>query len=444
MIGTAPVASEPSASLPPAPGIGRTSVLLIGSNFATSAIGLLYWILAARRLDAAQLGVDAALVNTIVFVTNLGSLDLGNATPRFLPSSGRHAARFVGWVYAIATTLGLVVAVVYLLGADRWTPSLRIVVDEPLWAVMFCVGVVAWSIFALQDTVLIGLGQSRWIPPENVTFAVAKLGLLLALLEWSPRHAVLLSWVLPAAVFAVAVNLGIIRPALRDPDVVRPDRLPPVRRVARTVIVGNTANLMGIVALGVVPLVITERLGAQANASYYLAWTMAYVLFLAPRYVSLAVLARSHDTDDRFDAHSVRAALVSGGVVAASAAIASVLARPVLELVGSDYSDAAVDVLRILCWAAVPNVVVTIAIGWARGRDRLGTAITLNAAQYGAVLTVVIVAAERLGVRGIAWTWFAVTSMLAGVVVLVGRRRIGAAYRGITVARRLATGRSER
>lgn len=206
--------------------IGGASAVLIGSSFVSSAIGLAYWLVAARSLSPAQLGLDAAVVNTVMLATNLGSLDLVHAVPRYLPAAGNRAAAFVRTSYGVAVGLSLLVAVVFLVGVRTWTPSLAYLVDQVAWTALFLLAVMAWSTFALQDCVLIGLRRSNWVPIENVVFSVLKLVLLLVLVEVAPRYAVLLSWTLPALLFVAIVNLGVVRRAVRPTADTPPVSLP--------------------------------------------------------------------------------------------------------------------------------------------------------------------------------------------------------------------------
>jgi O-antigen/teichoic acid export membrane protein len=414
-------------------GVGRASVTLILSSFASSAIGLLYWLIVARQLSKEQVGLDSAVVNTVTLVTTLGSLDLVNAIPRFLPAAGHRAARFIRSAYAVAIGLALVIAAAFLLGVRTWTPSLTYLVNDRTWTVWFLISVVVWAIFVLQDCVLIGFQRSQWIPIENISFAVLKLGSLIVLLELTPRYAVLLSWTLPAFVVVMAVNLRLVRPIVQHDARLLPDTLPPTRSIARSVLVGNSANIVGIVVGGSLPLLVTERLGAEANASYYLAWTMAYVLFLAPRYVSLVVLARAEHDRESFDDLVVDATLASMAIVAASVAVAVAGAGPLLGLVGDAYQGDTVLLLRIMCLAAIPHCVAMMAGAWARGRQRLRLAVAITTAEYTLVALLVMSLVGPLGVLGLGWAW-----LLAECVIAVGLI-IAAVRSGVVTAGRVAT-----
>jgi O-antigen/teichoic acid export membrane protein len=398
--------------------IGGASAVLIGSSFASSAIGLLYWLVAARSLSPAQLGLDAAVINTVMLASNLGGLDLVHAVPRYLPAAGNRAAAFVRTSYGVAVGLSLLVAVVFLVGVRTWTPSLAYLVDELAWTALFLVAVVAWSTFALQDCVLIALRRSNWVPIENVVFSVLKLGLLLVLVEVAPRYAVLLSWTLPALLFVAIVNLGVVRRAVRPTADTLPVSLPSRGRLTRTVLVGNGANIAGIVVAGTLPLLITERFGAEANASYYLAWSMAYVLFLAPRYVSLVVLSRAEHQPEQLDDITVRATLASTALVGVAALVTFVLARPVLGLVGSAYQDDAVGLLQLMSLAAVPHCAVVMVAAWARGRQRIVLAVVVSIAEYVAMIGFALLFVGRMGVVGFGWAWLAGETLAA--VVLAG------------------------
>jgi hypothetical protein len=257
--------------------------------------------------------------------------------------------------------------------------------------------------------------------------------------EVAPRYAVLLSWTLPALLFVAIVNLGVVRRAVRPTADTRPVSLPSRSRLTRTVLVGNGANIAGIVVAGTLPLLITERFGAEANASYFLAWSMAYVLFLAPRYVSLVVLSRAEHQPEQLDDITLRATLASTALVGVAALVALVLARPVLGMVGSAYQNDAVGLLQLMSLAAVPHCAVVMAAAWARGRQRIALAVVVSIAEYVAMIGFALLFVGRMGVMGFGWAWLAGETLAA--VVLAGvawrtRRIDSALVRNALAARR--------
>jgi len=161
---------------------------------------------------------------------------------------------------------------------------------------------------------------------------------------------------------------------------------------------------------------------------------MAYVLFLAPRYVSLVVLSRAEHQPEQLDDITLRATLASIALVGVAALVALVLARPVLGLVGSAYQDEAVGLLQLMCLAAVPHCVVVMVAAWARGRQRVVLAVLVSIAEYVAMIGFALLFVGRMGVMGFGWAWLAGETLAAVVLAGVALAMVmGTDADGITV-----------
>ena len=73
----------------------RNGYALIFNSAMTSVLGLFYWIIAANYYDAETVGINSALINTMMFLANVTQLNLTNGLNRFLPTAGQATARFI-------------------------------------------------------------------------------------------------------------------------------------------------------------------------------------------------------------------------------------------------------------------------------------------------------------------------------------------------------------
>ena len=71
----------------------RNGYALIVATGATSVLGLLYWVLAARRYSQVDVGRNSALIASMTFLANLAHLNLTNGLNRFVPTSGRSTGK---------------------------------------------------------------------------------------------------------------------------------------------------------------------------------------------------------------------------------------------------------------------------------------------------------------------------------------------------------------
>ena len=92
----------------------RNGYALVFSSAATSALGLAYWILAARYYSAEAVGLNAAALSAMMFLASLSQLNLMNALNRFVPTAGPTTARLVGSAYAISAGAAVITSLIFV------------------------------------------------------------------------------------------------------------------------------------------------------------------------------------------------------------------------------------------------------------------------------------------------------------------------------------------
>ena len=402
----------------------RAGYALVLSSLATSALGGLFWFIAARRLSTESVGVGSSLVAATTLLAGIANLGLKNGLLRFVPTAGPNTRILIIRSYAVAATSSVIAGTIFLAGLRVWTPDLLFLRGSAGAIIVFLATLAAWSVFVLQDSVLIGLGRADWVPIENVAFAVVKIGLLVSLVAISPNWGVFVSWTIPTFVLIAAVNTGIFRVFLRR---VRPSGLQaaPFRSVIRFSLADQVATLLWIATIDGLPLLVLRRSGTSGAAYYYLAAQIAYGLYLFSGSIGAALVAEGARHQKSLGNLHRRATLQAFGLVIPATVIV-VAAAPWLQGVfGPEYRANATTLLRLLALSALPYTFTSLALSRARVMGRMRVVIGGHAAIF--VLCVGLAAAlqEQHGLNGV------------GVGMLVGQTVVAAAFAGAAALRRI-------
>ena len=139
------------------------------------------------------------------------------------------------------------------------------------WRVLFVAAVILWTIFVFQDRVLTGLRATRWVPVENILFAVAKIALLPVFLAVIRCHGVFLAWTVPVIVAIGAVNWYLFRKRIPMHQATNPssENFPETRELVSLAPVNMSPDLYPRSG-NIVALIVINRLGPAALAYYYL------------------------------------------------------------------------------------------------------------------------------------------------------------------------------
>lgn len=400
----------------------RNSLALIGSKMSVLGLGFVFWLLAARVFDVAEVGLAAAVVAAMMLCTQVALLGVGTAVIALLPGELRDPRALLNSAFTTVTALALATGLIFLALAAVALGELRAVSASPLYAALFVAATVTGTLGILFDQLSTSLRRGDHALVRGLAFGLTTLATLVALAALGAREssALLAPWVVAGAI-VVALALAQLRRSLAG-YLPRP-RVSAVH-VRRLLAVGmpNYGLTLAERAPGLaLPIVVAELLSPAANASWYAAWMMAWVIFIVPIQVGMTLFAEIAHEPSALPAatrRAVRTALLVG--VPGAVAIA-LLAHPLLSLLGPEYARAGVGPLRILVVGLVPMVFVQVYYANCRGVGRLGEAVT--AAWLAGLISVgaAAVAGQAAGLAAMAAAWLAVQA--AAAVFAVARLR---------------------
>jgi O-antigen/teichoic acid export membrane protein len=310
------------------------------ANFITAGLGVLWWVAAARSYQPAELGVAGA---TIALATGVGTAATGGMYQvllRVLPGHAE-AQRLLWRASAAAAAIAAVVGA--LAGAAGLGAT-----TFPMPAVTLAVAAALWAVFALQDAVLLALRAPAALLASNVTNAVAKLALVVALA--GSAHGIVWSWLLPLAVLVPAIGIVSHRIAGRRPATQR--RPPtPLHQVGAE----YASSLATLAVLSGVPVLVAATVAPAIAGLAITTWA----LFIAAD-AACAILAGSVVVTVSGGQRSLGDALRSlraGALPLLGATVAAVAFAPVvLAVFGPAYAPAT-GMLRLLVVAMLVRLV---------------------------------------------------------------------------------------
>jgi O-antigen/teichoic acid export membrane protein/aminoglycoside phosphotransferase (APT) family kinase protein len=394
----------------------RNGYALIIATGATSVLGLLYWVLAARRYSQVDVGRNSALIASMTFLANLAHLNLTNGLNRFVPTSGRKTGRLIALSYVVAGTLSVVAALIYIGGIEIWSPKLTDLVREnPLAIGAFILATVLWVVFQLQDSVLTGLGRADWVPLENTIFGVLKIVLLVALAVALPKEGIFASWALPLIFIVVPINVLVFRRLVPRHVAAHDAVVEPVhvRDLGRYVTADYFASLLWTATTSLLPLIVLAIAGAKQSASFYLSWTIAYTLYLLSRNLGMSLVTEGARAPQRLYEFALRTLAQSGKIVVPIAVVVALLSPVILRLFGPKYVDSASILLPLLVLSAIPNVVIATFLSAARVQRRMRAVVVVTATMSISVMGLSVVLLDRYGLTGVGVAWLLAQSVIA-------------------------------
>jgi O-antigen/teichoic acid export membrane protein len=405
----------------------RNGYFLIANSAATGALGLVYWLLVARLYPTADVGRASALYAAMNLIAALTALNLNGLLIRFIPQAGRLTGRFIVRAYAVSAAASVAFSVLFVVTAGWWGSSYS-VLHHPVVGVVFAVSVVAWAVFTLQDSVLVGLRSAYWVLVENSSFGVVKIGLLVVLVAALPDHlGIYVSWMLPVVVAVPLVNALIFR------------RLVPmhrrrsggghaldVRQIRRFVAGDYPGALFLLASAGLVPVIVAARVGVRTEAYFYIAWVIASMVDMIGFNMAMSLTVEGATDPAALPDHLRRALRRMASLLVPCAAAVVLLAPFGLRLFGPGYAGHGAEVLELLAVATLPRAAIELYLGDLRAQSRTTVVAVVQAVRAVLMLGLTLVLTGTTGAAVAVLISQAVVAVLIGYglwSVLNGDRR---------------------
>ncbi|MDX3851438.1 lipopolysaccharide biosynthesis protein [Streptomyces sp. AK02-01A] len=378
----------------------RNAYALMLSTGVSAALGLGFWLVAARYYTEEAVGQGSAAIAAMRLLASITATTMIGAVVRYVPRAGRATGALVWRVYAISSLVVCVACVVFLLTLDLWGPSYA-PLDGLTAGLVFTASCVAWALLTLQDGVLTGLRKAFWVPVGNAVFSLGKLLMLAAFATALPVLGVFVSWAAAISLSVLPLGWLIFRRLIPRQAAADHDREPPkVRDIGRFLAGDSVGALFSLAMINLLPVMVAVRFDAAHNAFFYTAYTVGGTMEFMAINMASSLTAHASHSPDRL-AEGVRGALRRMAVLLVPVVLVLVVFAPrVLAPFGDDYTRNGTTVLRLLAAAALPRVVVELYIGVLRVQGRTGVLAVLQGAMCLLVLGSALFLLGPAGISG--------------------------------------------
>lgn len=324
----------------------QNAIALMVSSGGSAVLGVFFWVLAARLAPTSVIGKTTAEIAAMILLATIAQLSFGSIFERFLPVAGDLTRTFVARSYVLT----LSTALVFTIGYEVLDFGRRFLAGGVPGKAFFLLAVVAWTIFALQDSVLIGLRASRWVAVENIGYGLAKLALLPLFLLLTKAQGTMISWVLPVLVADGLVSLYLFRVRIPIHMVkgMRTEDLPTTRELLFLSGAQYASVLTTVFLPSLVTLIVIQRLGAVANAYYYLPAMISNSLGAFSWGIVRSFLVEASAEPHALKRHANSAIKALAVVLIPAITLGVIFAPYYLRIFGAEYAKHGTALMRML------------------------------------------------------------------------------------------------
>jgi len=397
----------------------RNALYLMINYGITAIAGLVFWILAARFYLAEDVGLASAILSATMLLSLLATLGLDYTLIRFLPSSGEASNAVINSCFTIGGMASIIIALIFVAGLGFWSPALLFLRHDPLFLSAFVIFTTGWTLYRLVGRTFIAERRAGFALAQGINFNLLRITLVMLLAMFFTIFGIFASWgiaVLVAVIIGGLMFLPWVQPGYRPLPMIK-------RKVVSKMVHFSFANyiaaLLWFAPTFILPLMVVNLLGAEANAYFYIAWALANVLFSVPLSISFSLFAEGSYDEDRLGRNTRRSLVFTFAIVVPVMLLIILIGDKILLLFASAYAENATNLLRVLAISAIPLSLNHIYFGVKRVEMKMKSVIFLNAFIAIATLALSSVLLPRMGIFGAGVAWLSSQGVVALVIVLL-------------------------
>ena len=166
----------------------------------------------------------------------------------------------------------------------------------------------------------------------------------------------------------------------------------------------------------ILPIMTVNMLGAEANAYFYIAWMLGFILLSIASAVSMSLFAEGSYDEGKLRLVMRQSLKLTFLILVPVVIIVLAVGDKLLILFGAAYSESGATLLRILAVAALPASMSHIYLGMKRVQKKLATIIALTGSISLGILVLSYILLPNMGINGVGIACLASYGMAAIVI----------------------------
>lgn len=330
----------------------RNSIIIILNTIIGAIFGLLFWIVAARMMSSEDIGLATALISACSLILPLSKFGMDSGLIRFLPNSKNKDDLYSSTL--IITLLASIVFIsIFIIGVNWLSPSLSFI-SKGIFPIILIIYIGLSSINGIQYIAFIALRKGEISFVNNLLlglripalYFVAFLGLLG--IVYAFEIAYLITFIFGVYMiyrngikFKFKLNMGSIKESFLFSF-------------------GNyTASIFSMIAITIIPILIVNLIGAENCAYFFIAYSVAGMLFAIPSAISTSLFVEGSHNFPLKD-NVIKSLKFASIILVPSILIIFFFGDKILLLFSKEFSEQSFELLKLLAISSLFSIIISI------------------------------------------------------------------------------------
>ena len=165
------------------------------------------------------------------------------------------------------------------------------------------------------------------------------------------------------------------------------------------------ANILNLLPDSMLPLIVINNLGATAAAYFYIAFSIANLLYTIAFSTSQVLLAEISNDEKHFAEHLRKGLRIISGLMIPAVVLVVVLSPFILSFFGQNYREGAISILRLLSVSGLAVMLYSLLSTVFKQTKNLKAILLMTATNAFVIIGFSLVFVKSYGLSGIGWAW---------------------------------------
>ena len=323
------------------------------STAIMAGLGFLFWMFVARLFTESEVGLAATLISVMSTVSVFSLLGFDTATIRFF-SHEKNKNKSINTGFAILSLAAFVLSSLFVIHIERISPGLAYLFENSTLSILFVLFTILSTINGYTDAIFLAYRKTKYTLIINTIFSVCKAAFPFLFVSYG------VFGIFAAAALAQSVGfvLSIIvlvkyfsyKPALTiDSNI--------IAKVWKYSAGNYIADIFTFLPTAILPIIITNNIGAEETAYYYIVLMVVGLLYVIPASTMRALFAESSHDAHNISKNICTALKTTFFFLTPAILILLLLGNHLLTSFGAQYAEKGITLLYIL---TLSGILVTI------------------------------------------------------------------------------------
>lgn len=379
----------------------RNSIYLMLSTGVMAGFGFIFWIIATRLYTPEQIGYATALISTTVLISSFSLLGFNTALIKYLPQAKNPNVVINTAMSAVAITT-IAVSTIYLLNLNHLATQFQTLTNELTYAFLFIIFIIMVSLNTLTDSVFIAYRLSKYNLIIYTFFGLVKIISPLFLISYG-SYGIFFSYI-GSVVISLALSIYFMKKKCGYKVQIVTDKKT-AKKMASFSLANYAASFMYGFPTLIMPTIIVGKLGTTQSAHFYMASTIATLLYVIPQATTQSLFAEGSHNKRDFVALVKNTFRLIGLMIIPAIIILLFFGNFILLIFGKEYSINSYQPLQIMSISGIFLAINLVGSTILKLQYRLKELLSINAGYLIITLTLTFWW-MKYGILGICWALF--------------------------------------